>query len=121
MLEDVRSRLESFGYTLTDSDVWMITFITDKVENDIKRDCNISEIPEGLLQVEVDMVCGEFLQNKQSTGTLDLNLEDAVKSIQEGDTQVTYEVGSTLTADFLISYLMNHGRSAFANYRCIKW
>ena len=35
MLDDVKKRLESFGYIVTDADAWVLDFIIKKVENHI--------------------------------------------------------------------------------------
>lgn len=127
MLEDVTKRLESFGYEVTEADNWMIEFLIQKIENSIKADCNINTIPEGLYEIAVDMVVGEFLLNKKSRGELEgFDLEAAVKQIHEGDTSVTFAIGDGSKTpeerlDELILYLMNYGKGKFAAYRCIKW
>lgn len=127
MFEDVVERLKSFGYEVTETDNWMLEFIIQKVENIIKADCNINTIPEGLHEIAVDMVVGEFLLNKKSRGQLEgFDLETAVRQIEEGDTSVTFAVGDGSKTpeerlDELILYLMNHGKGKFASYRCIKW
>lgn len=127
MLEDVKERLASFDYQVTEADSWMLTFLIQKVENHIKNICNVSTIPEGLGNVTVDMVVGEFLLNKKSINDLaGFDLEAAVKQIQEGDTSITYAIGDgDLTPekrlDNLIKYLMTHGENELISYRCIKW
>ena len=124
MLEDVTKRLESFGYEVTEADTWVLEFIIQKVENYIKNNCNIDTIPEGLHQIAVDMSVGEFLLNKKSTGQLTgIDLEAAIKQIQEGDTTVAFAIDSTPEErlDNLISHLLNYGKGSFASYRCIKW
>jgi len=127
MLEDVKARLASFGYTVTEADAWILDFIIQKVENHIKNDCNVDAVPEGLHNIAVDMAVGEFLLSKKSTGQLTgFDLSTAVKQIQEGDTNITYAIGSGDSTpeqrlDMLISYLMNHGKGEFASYRCFKW
>ena len=124
MLEDVTKRLESFGYEVIEDDTWVLEFIIQKVENYIKSNCNIDAIPEGLHQIAVDMSVGEFLLNKKSTGQLTgIDLEAAIKQIQEGDTTVAFAIDSTPEErlDNLISHLLNYGKGSFASYRCIKW
>ncbi len=127
MLEDVKERLASFDYQVTEADSWMLTFLIQKVENHIKNTCNVSTIPEELLNIAVDMVVGEFLLNKKSMGNLaGFNLETAIKQIQEGDTSITYAIGEgDLTPekrlDLLIDYLMNRGKNEILSYRSIKW
>jgi hypothetical protein len=126
MLEDVKKRLASLGYTFVDADAWVLDFIILKVEGHINNQCNTAGVPDGLYQNSVDMVCGEFLHGKKNSGQLTgFDLGAAVKSIQEGDTNVTYAIGSgdkTPEARFdeLISFLQ-HGEVDYSSYRRIKW
>ena len=130
MYEDVKKRLESLGYAFDDvADKWMVEFIIDKVTNTIKNECNVTAIPEGLNQVAVDMVCGEFLLAKKGSGQLDgfnVDLNSAgLKQTQSGDTNVVFAVDNLQSneqrLDFLIKYLMNIDRAQFATYRRLKW
>lgn len=127
MIEEVKARLASFDYEVVESDEYMLTFLIQKVENHIKNITNCFQVPEGLFNVAVDMVVGEFLLNKKSIGSLEgFNLETAIKQIQEGDTSITYAIGEgDLTPeqrlDLLIDYLMNRGKNELLSYRCIKW
>jgi hypothetical protein len=124
MLEDVTARLASFGYTVTENDAFMLTFIIQKVENHIKSECNISTIPDELTNIVVDMVVGEFLLNKKSIGQLTgFNLSAAVKQIQEGDTNISFsgEMSPEQRLDALIDYLMNYGKGKLVSYRSIRW
>lgn len=126
-IDKVYKRLGSFSYTITESDDWTISFAIQKVENNIKNSCNVTSIPDGLFQTAVDMVCGEFLFTKKQSGKLEgFNLEASLKSVQAGDTTVTFAFGSgSMTPeqrlDALLSYLMTNGRGEFACYRKIKW
>lgn len=124
MLEDVTARLASFGYTVTEGDAWMLNFIIAKVENHIKSECNLAEVPEGLHTIAVDMVVGEFLLNKKSMGSLEgFDLSVVVKQIQEGDTNVVFDTSHSpeQRLDVLINYLMTYGKGALASFRCFRW
>ena len=129
-IEKILQRLISFVYKPSVADSWMITFCMQKVENHIKNSCNISEIPDGLKEIEIDRICGEFLFSKKQSGQLNANngfdVEMTIKQVQAGDTNVTFAVGEgseTLEAKLntLISYLMNYGEGDFVCYRQIKW
>ena len=63
MLEMVKERLKSFGYELQEGDEIALTFSIQKVENTIKNDCNTPSIPDGLVNIAVDMVQGIGLLN----------------------------------------------------------
>lgn len=129
MLEQVKERLQSLGYELQSEDNALITFCIVKVEATIKNDCNVPAIPEGLRYVAIDMAVGEFLQAKKtfspdSIAGLDLNF--AVKQIQEGDTNTVFATGDgTQTAeqrlDSLISYFLTNGRDQFSCFRRLRW
>jgi hypothetical protein len=123
MRDDVINRLKSLGYTVTDEDGFGLMFVIDKVTNTVKNECNISEIPDGLYHIAIDMVCGEFLLVKKKSGQLaDFDVENAVKQIKEGDTSITYAVADSMNAfDALIEWLINKDRMQFATFRRFKW
>ena len=129
MLEKVKERLQSFGYTLKDGDEVILNFSIQKVENTIKNDCNVSSIPDGLVNIAVDMAIGEFLTAKKTFSPNDiagLDLDFAVKQIQTGDTNTVFAIGEgSLTPEqrlsAFISYLLTYGRDEFSCYRKIRW
>ena len=129
MLERVKERLQSLGYTVKDSDDMAISFAMQKVENTIKNDCNISAITDGLMNIAIDMVVGEFLMSKKTFAPNDLlnfNLDAAIKQIQEGDTNIFFAVGEGSKTDeqrldSFIDYLLNYGRDEFTTYRRFRW
>lgn len=126
IIDDIEKRLESFGYILKDGDKWLIDFVREKIENIIKLDCNISEIPNELYNIEVDMIVGEFLFTKKNMGQLDIesiNFEAVEKSISEGDTKVDFAISQTPEQRFdsLIAYLMTYGKNKILTFRCLRW
>ena len=129
MLERVKERLQSLGYTVKDSDDIAINFAMQKVENTIKNYCNVSAIPDGLTHVAINMVVGEFLMSKKTFAPNDLlnfNLDSAIKQIQEGDTNISFAVGEGSKTDeqrldCFIDYLLNYGRDEFITYRRFRW
>lgn len=129
MLERIKERLQSLGYTVKDSDDIAINFAIQKVENTIKNDCNVSAIPDGLIHVAINMVVGEFLMSKKTFAPNDLlnfNLDAAIKQIQEGDTNISFAVGEGSKTDeqrldSFIDYLLNYGRDEFIAYRRFRW
>lgn len=126
LTELVLLRLDSFGYEPTEDDVFIISFSVQKVENSIMNDCNITEIPEGLMNVAVDMVCGEILGTLYRIGKLNmtsLDLDGAIASVSAGDTSVSFDSTTGDNGKFmtLLSLLTDGGRGDFACYRQIKW
>lgn len=124
--ETVLERLVSFGYNSKEGDAWVICFSMQKIENHIKNYCNIASVPDGLFNIAVDMVCGDFLLTQKNTGNLeltDLDLDGAISSIKEGDTQVNFGSGSSDEDKLidLINYLLNNRSGELLCYRKIRW
>lgn len=129
MLETVKKRLESFGYELQEGDEFALIFAIQKVENTIKNDCNTPSIPDGLVNIAVDMAVGEFLLSKKTfspDSITGLDLEYAVKQIQTGDTSTVFATGEEcLTPEqrltSFINYLLSYGKAEFGSFRRIRW
>lgn len=129
MLNMAKKRLKSFGYILKDIDEPILIFCVQKAENTVKNDCNISHIPDKLINIVIDMSIGEFLKAKKTFAPDDiegLDLDYAVKQIQAGDTNTVFATGEgSLTAeqrlDNFLSYLLTYGRDEFSCYRKIRW
>lgn len=125
--DKVISLLTRIGYTPIEEDEFLIDFTIDKVGNDIKNYCNISEVPEGLAYVFVYRVCGEFLKAMKNSGSLemrDMKLDVAfVTSISMGDTSTSFSDKGSDEAriDSLINYLCTTGQDSINAYRCIRW
>lgn len=125
----VVQRLLSFGLKLEENDNWLIVFSINKVFNHIINFCNVIEVPEKLYELAIDRICGEFLLNKKQTNQLtseNFNLSIAVKTIQEGDTNITFATGEGSETDetklnSLIDYLMNKWEDDLLCYRKLKW
>jgi len=106
-----------------------LTFSIQKVENTIKNDCNVPSIPDGLANIAIDMAIGEFLMAKKTFSPDDiegLDLDFAVKQIQEGDTNTVFATGeASLTPEQrlnnFLNHLLTHGRDEFACYRRLRW
>jgi len=123
-IQKVFERLESLNYKKVTGDEMIIPFVMEKVETTIKNSCNTSSIPEELLIIAVDMVCGEFLYSKKQNGTLEgFDTEVAVTKVKLGDTDITFDkaLSAEQRLDNLIHYLMIYGKEQFACYRKIKW
>lgn len=127
--EMVLKRLVEFGYELKEIDAWPIYFAMQKVEHHIKNQCNITSIPDGLMHIAVDMVCGEFLFAKKQTGQLEfdaVNLDGAIKKVQEGDITVEFATGTSSSNegssfDKFIDYLIYGKESELVCYRKLMW
>ena len=121
-MDGVVERLLSLGYVATEDDQWMIDFTTQKVSHAIENRCNIFKIPEGLKEITIDRICGEFLYLKQQSGGLE-QFEAVLKQVSAGDTTVTFEQTQSPESQFalLLAYLMDAGEKEITCYRTLKW
>lgn len=127
----ILKRLGSLGYNITvnDNEVWLIAFSVSEVVSHIKNFCNISAIPKELNHIVIERVAGKVLYNQKSTGQSDdlpIDLETAVKSVQTGDTNVTFAIGEGSMTDeqrfdAIVSSLLNTGEGELICFRKIKW
>lgn len=125
-VEAVLKRLEGFGCSADEDNVWMIAFCIQKVSQHIKNSCNTPTVPDGLFYIAVDRVCGEFLFALKQTGNLsleNLDLDAAITQIHEGDTTIQFANGSSDEEKFtfFVNYLMTEGAGDFVCYRKLKW
>lgn len=128
MYETVVTLLDRLGYTVINNDQWMINFLIDKNENYVLASCHIDDIPNELTPKIAEKIAGEFLNYKKDIGELTdiYDLQPAIKSIKEGDTQINYAIGEGSSTpekrlDNLINQLTNNFERFISNYRCVKW
>lgn len=126
--KDVVERLNTLGYNLNEGDIVTLQFAINGTEQYIKKFCNISEIPNELYYVAVDMAAGTLLKTKQSIGVdtlegIDLD-SDNIKSITEGDVSVTYNSDSSNSAtaryNALLDKLCNR-KDELIPFRKMRW
>lgn len=128
-VKEVIARLEILGYEAKKQDEQALAYCVKKISDIIKNKIHSTNIPAGLEHVAVDMAVGEFLNAKKTFAPEDitsLNLDCAVKQIQEGDTNIVFATGEgSLTAeqrlDRLINYLMTYGLDEIVHYRRLVW
>lgn len=107
----------------------LLGFVVGAVTERIKNETNQPQIPEGLHYVALGMVLGEYLSLKKGMGLLDienLDLEAAVKQIQEGDTNTVFAIGDGSQTpeqrlDTLIARLTRDRTREFIRFRRIQW
>lgn len=126
MTELVKERLRSFGYTVTEEDEKPISFCIAEVTEYIKNDCSLSSVPERLMPLAVDMVCGEFLYTMKifdPDTVAKVSFEPALKEIQAGDTRVAFSEDATPEQRFdsFTSYLCTKGKDQLSCFRKLRW
>lgn len=124
MIEKVKQRLASLGYECVESDDFALDFVIKKEEQHIKHFCNISTVPDCLEWVMIDMVCGDFLLTKNSTGQLtSMQIAAVVKKLTEGDTTVEYNATTDREATFnaYLDKMVNGHTSDLIAHRKLRW
>lgn len=106
----------------------LLDMVLTNVQWRIKNLSNLSEIPEGLESLAVSMGVGEYLNMKKCSGQLEgFDLDAAaMKSIQEGDTNITFALGEGSSTpeqrlNSLIDYLINGRIGEIYRYRRLVW
>lgn len=126
MTESVVGRLVSFGIDPTDADAWMIAFSTQKTVNHVLNQINYTAIPDGLVEIVVDMICGEVLNAKFLSGQLDLeglDLDGMIQSVTEGDTTVSFNAAGSDESKLkgLLDWLIKGKGCDLLCYRKMRW
>lgn len=124
-LENIIKRLKDFGYEYNETtDAYSLEFAMDKVEYHILNQTNCSEVPEGLTNITIDMVCAEFLKIKKGFGQLsNFDFELIAQSIKLGDATVQLSNDATPEQKFdaAINYLLSGHTDDFIRYRKMVW
>lgn len=118
--------LHEYGYNFQSSDSYILELFKDRVKESILNKTNQKELPNGLKNVYINRVIGEFLDFKYNLNQLNLEnvtFDRMVKSITEGDTSVTYmdEESDTAKLRGFIDTLKNYGADQLVMYRRIIW
>lgn len=126
MRDQVISMLTALGVTGAATDP-LLDILLQNVQQRILNKTNQSVIPEGLESVAIYMAVGEYLNMKKTVGQLTgLDLDAAIKQIQEGDTNTVFAIGEgSLTPEQrlngLIDYLINGRSDELYRYRKLVW
>lgn len=128
MLDDVISLLNALGVTGAGDDP-LIPYMINSVTERVKNETNQSKVPKGLRWLCVELVVGEYLAFKKGAGQLDidgLDLDAAIKQIQEGDTNTVFAIGEGSQTpeqrlDSLIARLRQDRTREFIRYRRLVW
>lgn len=127
MEEKLNELLEAMELTELEDDP-LTAYVLSSVTERLLNETNLSEPPEGLACLGAELALGELLRLKKSMGALDiegLNLDAAVKQLQEGDTNITFAVEATASPeqrlDALIAFLTSDRMREVIRYRRLVW
>ena len=126
--QSVFERLEMLGYSKQPGDDTEIDFIIEKATRGILDFCNRETLLPEMNIYAIEIVCGLFLSEKKKGNNLTLNDKNAntvgVKSIAEGDTNVSYAVEQSNSVsqntDQLIQELLDNKKMLY-KYRKLAW
>lgn len=105
----------------------LLDIVISNVQYRVQNETNRKDMPEGLESLVVSMAVGEYLNMKKCSGQLEgFDLDAAVKSIQEGDTNITFALGEGSSTpeqrlNSLIDYLINGRIGEIYRYRRLVW
>lgn len=126
MREQVIAMLMALGVTGAAEDP-LLDIVISNVQYRVQNKTNRKDMPEGLESLAVSMAVGEYLNMKKCSGQLEgFDLDAAVKSIQEGDTNITFALGEGSSTpeqrlNSLIDYLINGRIGEIYRYRRLVW
>lgn len=123
-LEKIKDRLAQLGYTATEADDGILGYIQVTVQQSVILSLNIATITEDIENIVIDKICGEFLLTKKSTGqSITINVGQAIKAIQEGDTNVQFDTAMSGEAqlDMLLKWLISGRDSVLLHCRRMRW
>lgn len=124
------ARLKQFGYEVSEDDKTTVQFELDKLIAYTVNYCNlasVAQLPDVLALRVVDRVCSEFLFYKKNTGQLtNFDYSQAAKSIEQGDTKVTFAVGQEGNTDEsrfdkAVDYMQKGYDKWICKYRVMRW
>lgn len=119
IVDSVLSRLESFGYTPVESDVFSIGFSIIKSISSIKNFCSIIYIPTELYPTLIDISCAEILLFLKASGKISA---DNLSALSIGDTSYTFDSSSAdSSVESFISHLFNSGEVDLLCFRRLRW
>lgn len=91
--------LIAVGYAFETADEALLAISARHTEQEIRNFCNLPAVPEALKSCAASLACAEFAQAKLSCGSLagfaEADLSPAIKQIEEGDTNLTYDTANT--------------------------
>lgn len=127
MEEKLNELLEALELTELENDP-LTAYVLSSVTERLLNETNLSELPEGLACLGAELALGELLRLKKSMGALaieGLNLDAAVKQLQEGDTNITFAVEATASPEqrleALIARLTVNRMREVIRYRRVVW
>ncbi len=123
LTEKIILMLEAMSFELEENDRTLVSYILENVKRSVLNYCNLKELPEELESAVINATCAEYIRAWKNTGKMNGKTAEAVvKSVQEGDTTITFAEGEApgKKLDRLISS-MELDYSALNAFRRLRW
>lgn len=120
--KEVIEYLKIIAPNMTKFENSLIEFKTNKVINKVKNITKNEEI-EDLHEIIIEMICGEILLFMKNSGQdIGISVEKEIKSIKEGDTDITFTdtTSKSQELDNLINKLL-HENFDYSPYSKMGW
>lgn len=117
--------LNCFG--VSEINTGLLEQAAELVTSKILNICHTKRIPDETESVVVNIICGEYLKNAKAFNLLgdNFSFESAVKSINVGDTAVTFALNDSSTPeqrfDEVVKQMCKIDKGYFRKYRCLVW
>lgn len=122
---DVIERLKGLKYTAVETDYFNLGFFITRSILKLLTFTNQKYVPVELRASLIDYIVGEFMLFQIENDVLPENFfaeTDSVKSIKEGDTEVTFAGGGKSARDVFLTLLAGlTSREEWLCYRRLKW
>ena len=123
LINEISDRLNILNLSIEDIDLSekIILIAINSVENFIKSEINPFIDFSIIKDIFINIVIGEYLSFiKISNIQNDISLDDAIKTIKEGDTSITYFENKNINFDDIINYFLNN-KILLYSYTEIVW
>lgn len=123
---DASKLLEALGYAYSGEDEGLLQLCAAQAEGEIRRACNVWDMPDDLLHTAANWTVALFLERKKNMGLLEkqenFDYEAAVQQIQEGDTTVRFfeHPSPEQRLEALID-LLKPSKETLLAHRRLKW
>lgn len=123
MVDEILKRLEKLK--LISKDVGLCENVAKvailSVENYIKFEINPIIEFEKIKEIFIDLVIGDYLYLMKNTSEYEkFEIDDAIKTIREGDTSITYFEKKYTKIDALINYFKDK-KKHLLSFKCVRW
>lgn len=119
----VLARLDGLGFCAESHHVFTIGFAIMKSYISLKSSCNFITIPQELVMTLVDFSVADVLSCVNASGYLHTYFSDdtPIKSVDIGDTSVSFDYSCSSSIDNFIDALNSNCREAIVCFRRLRW